>query len=36
VKEIINELHNVEVDGKIIIDDKIREKMEEYMGMYCI
>ena len=36
VKEIINELHNVEVDGKIIIDDKIREKMEEYMKMYCI
>jgi orotate phosphoribosyltransferase len=36
VREIIDTLHNVEIDGKIIIDDKIREQMEEYMKMYCI
>jgi len=35
VREIIDELHNVEIDGKVIIDDAIREKMENYLKMYC-
>ena len=36
VREIIDALHNVEVDGRIIINDEIREKMEDYLKMYCI
>lgn len=36
VKDIINCLHNKEVDGKILIDDTMKSKMEEYMSKYCI
>jgi orotate phosphoribosyltransferase len=35
VREIIDELHNVEIDGGVIINDDIREKMENYLEMYC-
>ena len=35
VREIIEELHNTEIDGKIAIDDAMREKMEDYLKMYC-
>jgi len=30
VREIIDELHNVEIDGRVVIDDEMREKMESY------
>ena len=33
--DIINHLHNRKVDGKIVIDDEMRGKMEAYMRMYC-
>ena len=33
--DIINHLHNREVDGKVVIDDEMREKMEAYMKKYC-
>jgi orotate phosphoribosyltransferase len=35
VTEIITYLHNREVDGRIFIDDKMRNKMEEYANKYC-
>jgi len=35
VREIIDELHNVEIKGKIVIDDSTREKMESYLAKYC-
>jgi len=35
VREIIEELHNVEVGGSVVIDDEMREKMENYMQNYC-
>ena len=34
-RDIIDELYNVEIGGKIIIDDVIKEKMESYFDMYC-
>lgn len=33
--DIIAHLHNREVDGKVVIDDDMRGKMEEYMEKYC-
>ncbi len=36
VKEIIEALHNVPVDGKIVIDDEMRARMEAYLEMYCV
>jgi orotate phosphoribosyltransferase len=33
--DIIAHLHNREVDGKVVIDDTMRVKMEEYMAQYC-
>jgi len=35
VRDIIDGLHNVEVDGKIVITDEIRENMEDYLKIYC-
>lgn len=35
VREIIDNLYNVPVDGKIVIDDEIRQRMEDYIGIYC-
>lgn len=34
VKEIIDHLHNYELDGQIIIDDAMREKMEAHLKTY--
>ncbi|MEG0894952.1 MAG: orotate phosphoribosyltransferase [Oscillospiraceae bacterium] len=34
VREIIEVLHNTEVDGKVYIDDAIKEKMEAYLALY--
>ncbi len=36
VREIIETLHNVPVDGKVILDDEMREKMETYLKEYGI
>ncbi|MGL4363033.1 MAG: orotate phosphoribosyltransferase [Cellulosilyticaceae bacterium] len=36
VREIIETLHNKEIDGKIYIDDAMRSRMEEYLEMYCV
>ena len=36
VREVIDTLHNVEIDGKIVIDDDTREKMEKYLDKYCV
>ena len=36
VREIIDTLHNVPVDGKIVIDDAMRARMEAYLEEYCV
>ncbi|HCC00324.1 MAG TPA: orotate phosphoribosyltransferase [Ruminococcaceae bacterium] len=35
VKDVITCLHGVEIDGKVIIDDKMKERMENYRKQYC-
>lgn len=35
IKEIIEHLHNKEINGKIYIDDEIYSKIKEYMKNYC-
>ncbi|MCL1878262.1 MAG: orotate phosphoribosyltransferase [Defluviitaleaceae bacterium] len=35
VVEIIEHLHNREIEGKIYINDEMRSKMEAYIGRYC-
>lgn len=35
VKDIIESLHNTPVDGKVLIDDDMRKRMEAYMAQYC-
>ena len=34
VREIIETLHNKEIDGKVVMDDHRREQMEEYLAQY--
>jgi orotate phosphoribosyltransferase len=34
VREIIDFLHNRPVDGKVLIDDAVRERMEAYLAEY--
>nr|WP_315020775.1 orotate phosphoribosyltransferase [uncultured Aminipila sp.] len=36
VREIIDAMHNTEIDGKIVIDDAMKERMEEYLTRYCV
>ena len=36
VREIIDTLYNVEIDGKIVIGDQVRDKMEIYLRKYCV
>ncbi len=36
VREVIDTLYNVPVDGKIYIDDETKNRMEEYMEKYCV
>ena len=36
VREIIDTLHNVEIDGKVVIDDEMRTRMEAYLEQYCV
>ena len=35
VRDIIEHLHNREIDGKVVLDDEIRARMEEYLDKYC-
>jgi orotate phosphoribosyltransferase len=35
VREIIEALYGREIDGRVVIDDKMRSRMEEYMARYC-
>lgn len=36
VREIIDTLHNNPVDGKIVLDDAARQRMEDYLKEYGI
>lgn len=36
VKEIIDAIYNHPIDGKIYIDDNVKQRMEEYIAKYCI
>ena len=36
VREVIDTLYQTPVDGKVVIDDGIKNRMEEYMETYCI
>ena len=33
--EIVEYLHNREINGKVVIDDAMKAKIDEYMGRYC-
>lgn len=35
-REIIDTLYGREVDGRVIIDDAMKEKMEQYLATYCV
>ncbi len=35
-REIIDALYNVEVDGKVYIDDAMKAKMEAYLEQYGV
>ena len=34
VREIIETLHNKEIDGQVVLDDHRREQMEAYLAQY--
>ena len=34
IREVIDCLHNPPVDGKVYIDDDLRERMEAYLTTY--
>ncbi len=36
VKEIIDTIYGVAIDGKILIDDEMKKRMEAYMEKYCV
>ncbi len=36
VREVIDALYNVEIGGKIVIDDATRRAMESYLEKYCV
>ncbi len=36
VREIIDTLYNTPVNGKIIIDDNLKDRMEQYLEKYCV
>ncbi|WP_312650902.1 orotate phosphoribosyltransferase [Aminipila sp.] len=36
VREIIDAMYNTEIDGKIVIDDAMKDRMEEYLTKYCV
>lgn len=36
VRDVIDTLHNKPVDGRIVIDDNIKDLMEKYLNEYCV
>ena len=36
VREVIDTLHNVEVNGEVVITDEIKAAMEAYLEKYCV
>jgi orotate phosphoribosyltransferase len=36
VRDIITDLYRTEIDGKIYIDDVVRQRMEDYLELYCV
>lgn len=36
VRDILSNLHGKEVDGRVLIDDEMKEKMEAYLKAYCV
>lgn len=36
VRDIIDRLYQTEVDGRILIDDEVKQRMEAYLDAYCI
>lgn len=36
VREIIDTIYNVEIDGKVYIDDEMKQNMEDYLEKYCV
>ena len=36
VEDILETLYNKEVDGRVLIDDEVRKRMESYMAAYCV
>lgn len=35
VRDIIDHMYNREIDGQILLNDEIRERMEKYLDTYC-
>ncbi|HML38824.1 MAG TPA: orotate phosphoribosyltransferase [Bacillota bacterium] len=36
VRDIIGNLYGKEIGGRVLIDDEMKQRMEEYLGKYCI
>lgn len=36
VREIIDSIYNVPIDGKIYLNDEMKKRMEEYIDTYCV
>lgn len=36
VREIIDSIYNQPIDGKVYIDDDVKQRMEEYFEKYCV
>lgn len=36
VKEIIDSIYNVPIDGKVYLNDEMKKRMEEYIDTYCV
>jgi orotate phosphoribosyltransferase len=34
MQEVVEHLHNKEIDGKVLIDDEMKKKIEEYYKIY--
>ncbi len=35
VREIIDSIYNVPIDGRLLIDDTMKQRMEDYISTYC-
>lgn len=36
VREIIDAIYNESIDGKVLIDDTMKQRMEEYISEFCV